>query len=163
MRQWFGGLDSRERMILISGAIIVAGFLFYLLVWQPAHSGYDRVKRNILEQRTTARWMQESAAKVQQLKGANQAGAQGLGKRSLLAVTDSTARAGGLADSLKRIEPEGRNGVRVWLEGASFDQLVSWLDLLSSKHGINPDSVSMEKHEVAGQVNVRLTLQAPQP
>ena len=162
MKQWMQGLDSRERMLLISGVIVAAGFLFYLLVWQPAHSGYDKVKRNILEQRATASWMQQSAAKVQQLQGVGQAGGQGLGERSLLAVTDSTARAGGLAASLKRIEPEGSNGVRVWLEGASFDHFVSWLGLLSSKHGINPDSVSMEKHGTAGQVNVRLTLQASQ-
>jgi len=163
MKQWFDGLDSRERIMLLSGVVVLAMFLFYMLVWQPAHSGYDRLKNNIFEQRATAIWMQESAAKVNQLKGANQTSVQGLGGRSLLAVTDSTARAGGLAASLKRIEPEGSNGVRVWLEQASFDHFVTWLALLSDSHGINPDSVSMERSEAAGQVDVRLTLQAAQP
>jgi type II secretory pathway component PulM len=51
----------------------------------------------------------------------------------------------------------------VWLEGASFDKFVTWLGLLSNNHGINPDSVSMERSDAAGQVNVRLTLQAAQP
>jgi len=115
MKQWFDGLDSRERIMLLSGVVVLAMFLFYMLVWQPAHSGYDRLKNNIFEQRATAIWMQESAAKVNQLKGANQTSVQGLGGRSLLAVTDSTARAGGLAASLKRIEPEGSNGVRYGL------------------------------------------------
>lgn len=162
MKQWFEGLESRERMMLFSGVIVLAVFLFYGLVWQPFHSGYERLQNTISEQRTTALWIQEGAAKVQQLKGAGRSGAQGLGGRSLLAVTDSTARAGGLAASMKRIEPEGRNGVRVWLEGASFDQFVTWLGLLSNKYGINPDSVSMERGDAAGQVDVRLTLQAAQ-
>ena len=163
MKQWFEGLEFRERIMLLSGAAALAVFLFYVLVWQPVHSGYDRLKSNISEQRTTAIWMQESAVRVNQLKSASRTSGQGLGKRSLLAVTDSTARAGGLAASLKRIEPEGSSGVRVWLEGASFDHFVTWLDLLSNSHGINPDSVSMERNETAGQVNVRLTLQAAQP
>ena len=162
MKQWYEGLESRERMMLFSGVIVLAVFLFYVLVWQPFHSGYERLQNTISEQRTTALWIQEGAAKVRQLKGAGRSGAQGLGGRSLLAVTDSTARAGGLAASMKRIEPEGRNGVRVWLEGASFDQFVTWLGLLSSKYGINPDSVSMERGDAAGQVDVRLTLQAAQ-
>ena len=163
MKQWLEGLESRERILVLSAVIVLALLLFYALVWQPAHSGYDRIKRNIAEQRATASWMQESAATVQQLKSANPATGQGLGERSLLAVTDSTARAGGLAESLKRIEPEGSSGVRVWLEGASFDHFVTWLALLSSNHGINPDSISMERDESAGRVNVRLTLQAVQP
>jgi len=163
MKQWFEGLEFRERIMLLSGAAVLVVFLFYVMVWLPAHSGYARLKSNISGQRTTAIWMQVSAAKVNQLKQANRASGQGLGKRSLLAVTDSTARAGGLAASLKRIEPEGSSGVRVWLEGASFDGLVTWLELLSNSHGISPDSVSMERSEKAGQVDVRLTLQAVQP
>jgi len=163
MKQWFEGLEFRERIILLSGTTVLAVFLFYMLVWQPVYSGYDRLKSNISGQRTTAIWMQESAARIVQLKGTSRASGQGLGKRSLLAVTDSTARAGGLAASLKRIEPEGSSGVRVWLEGASFDLFITWLDLLSSSHGISPDSVSMERNETAGQVDVRLTLQAARP
>ncbi|MGB5439973.1 MAG: type II secretion system protein M [Gammaproteobacteria bacterium] len=162
MKQWFEGLESRERLLVLAAVIVLSVLLLYVLVWQPAHSGYDRIKRSVTEQRATASWMQESAARVLQLKRASPAGDKGLGERSLLAVTDSTARAGGLADSLKRIEPEGSSGVRVWLEDASFDRFVSWLALLGSNHGINPDSVSMERSEAAGKVNVRLTLQAVQ-
>ncbi len=163
MKQWYEGLESRERIMLFSGVILLAIFLFYVLVWAPAHSGYDRLKSTISEQRTTALWIQEGAAEVIRLTGTGSNVGQGLGGRSLLAVTDSTARAGGLAAAMKRIEPEGRNGVRVWLEGASFDQFVTWLGQLSNKYGINPDNVSMDRGEAAGQVNVRLTLQAAQP
>jgi general secretion pathway protein M len=162
MKEWFAGLEARERIMLLSGAVVLAVFLVYLLVWHPVHSGYERLKSSIAEQRTTAVWMQESAARVTLLRRAGHASGQGLGGRSLLAVTDSTARAGGLADSLKRVEPEGSNGVRVWLEDASFDSFIAWLALLSSNHGINPDSVSMEKSKTPGLVNVRLTLQAAQ-
>ena len=60
----------------------------------------------------------------------------------MLAVTDSTARAGGLAAELKRVEPEGRDSVRVWLDGAAFDVLVKWLVTLSSTHGIQVEGLN---------------------
>jgi len=43
MKQWFEGLESRERIMLFAGVIVLAVFLFYGLVWQPFHSGYDRL------------------------------------------------------------------------------------------------------------------------
>ena len=86
--------------------------------------------------------------------------AKGLGGRSLLSVADSTARAGGLATALKRVEPEGGNSVRVWLDGAPFDVLVKWLVTLSTQHGVDANSATLERSETAGQVNARLTLEA---
>ena len=64
MKEWFAGLEARERIMLLSGAVVLAMFLVYLLVWHPVHSGYERLKSSIAEQRTTAVWMQESAARV---------------------------------------------------------------------------------------------------
>ena len=75
-------------------------------------------------------------------------------------MTDSTARAGGLGPALKRIEPEGGDGVRVWLDGVAFDDLVKWLGTLSTSHGVDVVSASLERDEAAGRVNARLTLQA---
>jgi general secretion pathway protein M len=104
--------------------------------------------------------MQRSAQQLAELKQSGGAEPTGLGGRSLLAVTDSTARAGGLGDALKRVEPEGRDNVRVWLDGASFDVLLKWLATLSTTHGIQVDSATLERSETAGRVNARLTLLA---
>jgi general secretion pathway protein M len=104
--------------------------------------------------------MQESAQTLTQLKRSSNNAAQGLGGRSLLSVADSTARAGGLGPALKRVEPEGSDSVRVWLEGAPFDVLVKWLGTLSTIHGVNAETVTMERSDATGRVSARLTLQA---
>ena len=159
MKAWLLGLEPRERLLLVAGGGVLVLLLVVFLVWMPLHTAYSTLQSDVDEQRDTALWMQASAARVGRLKrsGGN---VQGLGGRSLLAVTDSTARAGGLGTALRRVEPEGSDSVRVWLEGASFDVLVKWLGTLSTTHGINAESATMERGEAAGQVNARLTLQA---
>jgi len=61
---------------------------------------------------------------------------------------------------LKRVEPEGSDSVRVWLDGAPFDVLVKWLGTLSTIHGVKAETVTLERTDTAGRVNARLTLQA---
>ena len=160
MKAWLENLDPRERMMVAAGGALFVLFLLYIMVWSPLHSGYDTMKETVEEQRATALWMQQSAQTLKGLKGSAGSAAQGLGGRSLLSVADSTARAGGLGPALKRVEPEGSDSVRVWLEGAPFDVLVKWLGTLSTIHGVNAETVTMERSDATGRVNARLTLQA---
>ena len=160
MKTWFDNLDPRERMMVAAGATLLVLFMIYILVLSPIHSGYDSLRNTVEAQRTTALWMQESAQTLTRLKRSSGRAVQGLGGRSLLSVADSTARAGGLGPALKRVEPEGRDSVRVWLDGASFDVLVKWLGTLSTNFGINAETVTLERSGSAGRVNARLTLQA---
>ena len=160
MRAWLENLESRERLLLIAGVALLALLLFYALVLAPLRSGYHALQESVSDQRATAVWMQESAQAIQRLRSSSGAAPKGLGGRSLLAVTDSTARAGGLGTALKRVEPEGGNSVRVWLEGAPFDVLIKWLGTLSTQHGVDADTATLERSEAAGRVNARLTLEA---
>ena len=160
MKEWLLNLEPRERMMFAAGAVLLVLLLLYALVWAPFRSGYHSLQESVSAQRDTVLWMQGSAQTIQRLRNSGGATAKGLGGRSLLSVTDSTARAGGLGPALKRVEPEGANSVRVWLEGASFDVLVKWLGTLSTRHGVDANSVSLERNETPGMVNARLTLEA---
>jgi general secretion pathway protein M len=161
MKDWLESLAPRERLMVMAAAVVVALLLVYALIWSPLRGGYVELRDTVAGQRDTAVWMQESAQLLAQLKRSGTS-SQGLGGQSLLSLADSTARAGGLAGALKRVEPEGGNSVRVWLEGAAFDQLIQWLGSLAERYGISADTVSMERvADAAGRVNARLTLQAP--
>ena len=160
MKDWLLNLEPRERMMFATGAVLLVLLLLYALVWAPFRSGYYSLQESVSAQRDTVVWMQGSAQTIQRLSSSSGAAVKGLGGRSLLAVTDSTARAGGLGPALKRVEPEGSNSVRVWMEGAPFDVLVKWLGTLSTQHGVDADTVTLERLEAAGQVNARLMLEA---
>lgn len=162
MNEWLQSLGPRERLMLGVAAVVLALLLLYALVWSPLNNGYETLKTRVDVQRDTVVWMEQSVQQLQQLQRSGGPAARGLGGKSLLAVTDSSARSNGLGPALKRVEPEGSRNVRVWLELASFDLVVKWLVFLSTTYGIDIDSVSMERiSDSAGQVNARLTLQAP--
>lgn len=163
MKEWLAGLEQRERLLVYAAAGLLAVILVYAIFIQPFHSGHGKLKATVEAQRETVSWMQQSAAKVKQLKSAGPAAGKGLGGRSLLSVADTAARGAGLGPALKRIEPEGRSGVRVWLEGASFDAVVGWLNVMSTQYGVEVDSATLERAGAPGRVNVRLNLQVATP
>ena len=162
MKDWLAGLEPRERAIVYVAAALLAVILIYSIFIQPLYSTYDKLVSSVDQQRETVQWMQQNATTVRQLKGANPA-AGGLGGRSLLSVTDAAARKAKLGPALKRVEPEGSDAVRVWLDAAAFDAVVGWLEVMSSRYGADVDTITLERAEAAGRVNVRLTLRASGP
>lgn len=163
MKDWLAGLEPRERVLVYAAAAVIGVLLVYSLFIQPLYSKYDKLVDSVDQQRETVQWMQQNAVTIRQLKGAGPAAGQGLAGRSLLSVADSEARSARLGPALKRVEPEGSDAVRVWLDGASFDELVGWLEVMSSRYGADVDTITLERAEAAGLVNARLTLRAVAP
>ena len=59
---------------------------------------------------------------------------------------------------MKRIEPDGQELVRVSLEQASFDDMVTWLGSLQRSFGVSVADVSIDRQAASGRVNARITL-----
>ncbi len=160
MKDWFMGLEPRERRMVAGGALALVLTLFYLLVWEPVAVSYDDLKKNVAAQQETLDWMKQASAQVKALRGSARGPARGLGGRSLLAVVDQSARAAGLGPAIKRVEPDGSRGVKIWLEGASFDDIVLWLGKLDRDYLVEATVVTLEP-QGEGRVNARLTLLGP--
>jgi general secretion pathway protein M len=160
MKDWFLGLEPRERMLVAGGAVVLVLLLLYLLIVEPVASRYSALRDGVAEQRKTLVWMQQAAQQVQALKRSAPGGGGGLGGRSLLAVVDQSARSAGLGDAIKRIEPDGTKGVKVWLEGVAFDPMILWLGKLTRTYQIETSLITIEP-QGNGRVHARLTLLEP--
>ena len=134
---------------------------FFLLVWQPNVAERARLRQVISEQRALLHWLSGASAEVRRLRGAQGRNPGKRGNESLLALVDRSARKSGLARAVKRLEPQGKNAVRLWVEQASFDQLAAWLAKLGKESGVHASAVSLERQERPGLVNGRLTLEEP--
>jgi general secretion pathway protein M len=160
MKDWFLGLEQRERNLVAGGAILLLLLLLYSMIWEPIASGYRELGDSVQQQQETLAWMQQAALQIKALQGNGSGSAGGLGGRSLLAVVDQSARSGGLGNAIKRIEPDGSKGVKVWLEGAAFDPMILWLGKLMKSFRIEPSMITLEPIG-GGRVNARLTLLEP--
>ncbi|MEK6749497.1 MAG: type II secretion system protein M [Pseudomonadota bacterium] len=156
VRNFYQQLAPRERILVLWGGAIAAIMLFYVSVWYPIVGYRDETAQAVKEQQNLLNWMRQSAAEVKQLGGGARGGVTG---ESLLSVADRTARMNKLADALKRVEPEGENRVRVWLEQAAFDDLVAWLERIQTENRIRIDTASIDKENAPGRVTARLVLE----
>jgi general secretion pathway protein M len=160
MKEWFAGLEPRERLLVSGGAVVLVLLLLYVVIWEPISSGYRNLQEDVAEQKQTLAWMQQAASQIKTLQRSSTGEVRGLGGRSLLAVVDQSARSGGLGDSIKRIEPDGSKGVKVWLEGVAFDPMILWLGKLTRTYQIETSLITIEP-QGGGRVNARLTLLEP--
>jgi general secretion pathway protein M len=160
VKEWFTGLAPRERAMVSIAAVVVVLALVYAVAWGPLASSVNRLQQSVEEQQALKQWMQQSAAEVNQLRGA--AGASD-DHRSLLAVVDQTSKQSQLGPAVKRIEPDGQELVRVSLEQASFDDMVTWLGSLQRSYGVSVADVSIDRQADSGRVNARITLKRSGP
>ncbi len=158
MKQWWSGLQASERRILILGAVALGLILPYFAIWSPIQDDIEVLQQQVQEQQAVKRWMNQASAEVKQLGGGSVA-VQPRDGRSLLAVVDQTAKRSGLGPGLKRLEPEGQAAVKVWLEQVSFDDMLRWLSSMEQKNGLAVATITIDRQDVAGRVNARLTLE----
>jgi general secretion pathway protein M len=158
MKEWWESLQVRERRILALGALLLLVVGFYVLVWEPIHQRHRQLTDQVAEQRAVLGWMEGSAAEARRLRGQGEAAPAQARSGSLLSLIDSRARASGLGDALKRVEPEAGDKVRVWLEEAAFDTVARWLGELQRDYGVSVDSVVLDPKGDAGLVNARIVV-----
>ena len=158
MTGWFAGRTPRERWTLSLAGIALALALGNWLVMEPLAGHADRLRNRLDTQHALLSWLEQIAPEVTRLRRLQPAPAQA-GTQSLLSVIDQSTRRAGLKKTVKRLAPESRNKVRLWLEGAPFDTLMLWLAGVNREYGIESESISVEREDKPGLVRVNLTLQ----
>lgn len=157
IKQYWQQLNSRERIMLGVAGVVIGIMFLYLVILEPIMNDAKRLEAQLAEQQKLLSWMEDAASEAKSLsRSGGKKIKVGNGGQSLLGVIDRTAKAGQLGDSMKRVEPDGSNRVRVWLEQASFDDTMRWLEKLQKDYSMDIDSVVIDKEEAPGRVNVRL-------
>ena len=153
-RAWWSGLAERERRVLGGGAIALGLIVLYTAVWEPVAAA--RKQRNADLQAARALAVQIESLAPAAARGAS-GPAAGAGQ-SLLAIVDQTRKASAITKPPSRLQPEGDNTVRLWLEDVPFDALVRWLGELQTRYGVRVEGADIQRESGQGLVNARLTL-----
>ena len=157
MKDWWHNLQPRERRILLAGALALLLIMFYALVWDPYQQEMRRLRESVSAKHLDLQTMQQAAAEIDALRRSGAGGALPAGQ-SIMGVVDSSAKQFNVGAGIKRIQPEGERAVKVWAEQVPFDDLIRWLDGLQKQSGIVIHTISIERQEINGLVNVRMEL-----
>ena len=157
MKEQWQQLSLREKRLVIITAIVVVVTLLYFMIWEPLQDGIQTSRVRVNAQANTLQQIREQASEAKQLRTTkSRVGASGGG--SLLVIIERTAQQKNLKSSLQKVQPEGQDGVRVWVENAAFDQLIDWLALLENKNTIYVSEIIIERQKEPGRINSRILL-----
>ena len=157
----FSRLNDREQFSVILSLVFVLVVVVYLLFWKPIFQELDDYRYKVDSSYDEFIWMSGAASVWEQYKKKQQTVRKaGLPKgKSLLGVVDSSAKRYKLKNTLRRIEPDGNDGVKLTFEEGSFDVLIKWLGMMEKKYGVVIARINVSRQEKPGVVNARVFLQ----
>lgn len=156
MKQWWQGLQARERILVGIAAATLALVLLFMGVLKPLAAERERLRASLAALEQTVADAQPQVAAI--LAARTGAAAPLAAGPSLFAIADGTARDAGLKNALKSLTPLDEKRVKVDMEMADFDTLVSWIERLDSEHGVDVVEWSVNRELVPGVVSTRMIL-----
>lgn len=153
LKEWFYGLQPRERWIVAVGAAAAVAIIVWGFVVSPMRAEAARL-------RTSVDTKQRLLIDVQRLEAAqpSPSGADGRkgADQTLVVIIDDTAGSHGLGSP--RTRQNGPSGIDVTIQSASFDALMAWLIVLHGTYGIDVETGTLVKAREPGIVNGQLLL-----
>lgn len=153
VRDWLGNLSTRERNLVYGAAVLAALALLYLVIVLPFTTTTSRMAARVEQKSADLAWMRAQAPQALAAAGV----AQSNSGESLVVIVDRTARQAGLGATLRDQSPSGNAGLRLRMEAASFDTLVTWLAVLQQQYGVGIEAATIDAAG-PGLVNATLSL-----
>jgi general secretion pathway protein M len=153
LMQWYQRLTERDQRILRIGA--AAGLLLLILaLLLPLQRAVSGARARIEHKQSDLVWMHSVAPT---LAAAGPVPSAPATPESLVVLVDRSARESGLGQALTGSQPSGKGALRVQLEKAEFNLLIAWLARLSTQHGIQVETATID-HADAGLVSASVVL-----
>jgi len=150
---WFQSLEQRERILVSIGGALLAVLFVYFAILTPFNKAVETRTTRVERKQQDLAWMRGVAPMLRAL-----AMSQPGGNESLVVLIDRSARQSGLAGALTGQTPNGEHGMRVRLEAANFDAVLTWLATLQQQYGVSVESASIDRTDKSGIVNASLVL-----
>lgn len=156
MRSRWTALTASEQRMLKWGVAVVLPALFYLLLWQPAHTNVAKLRMSVPQMRAQLVQIQAQAVEVQTLRqGTHPAVLEG---DALRHIVTGAAQAAGWTAPMFVIEQADKQAVRVTAESIEFARWLKFLRELDSAHHIRVDSLAVTPSPTTVMVMVSATL-----
>lgn len=152
LRAWYSALEVREQKVVGIGAIALCVLVLLGGILLPLQSAVSTAVKTKEQRREDLAWMRVNASEIQAGSGSL---APDTGEPPVVLV-DRVGRESGLGSALRGTQPSG-SGVRVQLEAAPFDTLVTWLAALDERYGLAIESISVDRGSQPGLVNANIT------
>jgi general secretion pathway protein M len=157
LKNWYASLQQREQRVVAIGAIALGLIILIGGILMPLQSAVSNAAKGTATRREDLAWMRANAAEVRSF-GAQLPADTG---EAPVVLVDRVGREAGLASALRGTQPNATGGVRVQLEAAPFDTMVTWLDTLDRRYGLAIESITVDRTPAPGMVNASISFSQP--
>ena len=157
LKTWYAGLQQREQRVVAAGAVALALMILIGGILFPLQSAVSSAIKGSETRREDLAWMRVNAPEIR-ARGGDLPADTG---EAPVVLVDRVGREVGLASSLRGTQPNATGGVRVQLEAAPFDTVVTWLDTLDRHYGLAIESISVDRTPTPGLVNASISFTQP--
>jgi general secretion pathway protein M len=158
IKNWYYGLQQRERQLVLAASVVIVVTLLYLAIWEPIHNGLEEQRQKYQSQVEILEWMQTAATEARSLKASTVSSRRSGNSQPVTLLVEQSAATAGLKPYMSKLESTSDKGARVTLDAASFDQMLLWLNTLQTQYGITVSSANLDRDDKPGAVNARMTL-----
>jgi general secretion pathway protein M len=157
LRSWYASLQQREQRVVAIGAVLLSVIILLGGILLPLQSAVSNAVKGSETRREDLAWMRANMQEVRASSGSLQADT---GEAPVVLV-DRVGREAGLATALRGTQPNATGGVRVQLEAAPFDTMITWLDTLDRRYGLAIESITVDRTPAPGLVNASISFTQP--
>tara|TARA_B110000211_G_scaffold232571_1_gene296612 strand:- start:802 stop:1269 length:468 start_codon:yes stop_codon:yes gene_type:complete len=148
MKAWWQQLNIREQRLVLVMSVLISIFILYGLIWQPLNENIAKQKSTLERQQALLTWVEENTQRYQAAKRSGRASSGA----SLSSIVNRTSRLNNII--ITRMQPQG-DDLQVWIDEISFNQLLTWLEQLASRDGLQVKNIDLSLADQQGVVRVR--------
>jgi general secretion pathway protein M len=156
LRAWYAGLEEREQRVVLIGAIALGLIVLVGGILLPMQSAVSGAQKSAAAKREDLAWMRAHEAEIR-----SSAPPPADTGEAPVVLVDRVGRESGLAGALRGTQPNATGGVRVQLEAAPFNAVVTWLDSLDNRYGVAIESITLDRSAAPGIVNANISFSQP--
>ena len=151
LNYWQSLKEQEQRLLLIAGAVFIVFFLV-MVVFRPLNQAVSDAEAKLKRNHELVSWVSKSVA---QLKSNSTTKVIATGNISQ--VVNRTRNRFDI--DISKMQPNG-DSLRLTIDSVEFNQLISWLDELTNKHGVKVENLDIAEGNLPGFVRVsRLVLE----
>ena len=154
LQQKYNRLSHRDQLALTLLSIFFSILILIYGIWLPTLNHHKDARNHWQQQQQLLSWLQ---AQENVIPKASTTRAQSNSQQPLLTRVTNSAKKKNL--TLKRVQPEEDNKLRVWMENVNFNQTIVWLEQLNQNLGLSIADIAIDgQQQQNGIVNVRILI-----
>jgi general secretion pathway protein M len=155
IRQYWGTLNERERLLLGLGSVCLILYFFYSFIYSALDEAVTQKTQALQEKKKTLIWMQQVSQKTKSNKMPSS-----ITNNRLLTVIATQLKSKDLKTFPYQLEQTGQGDIQLTFEVVPYILILQWLWKLQTDYALTLKQFTAEKTNTPGVVKVLIILSA---